>query len=113
MLPVYCWDCLGNDHGQWGQKGRKKMSPSILSTSGVQEPPAHIPWGKAGTRLSVTLDRMEGPTCSFPSPLGEGQGLHSRTDSPIARRNVASDFTSHRWQHKVDIFCGADRVKRE
>ena len=35
---------------------REKMSQLIPDTSGVQESPAHIPWGEGGTRPSFPLD---------------------------------------------------------
>lgn len=34
----------------------EKMSQLISDTSGVQESPAHIPWGEGGTRPSFPLD---------------------------------------------------------
>lgn len=51
MLPIRHRDCLGQDCGQWGQKGREKMSQSILDTSGVQDLLAHIPLGGGGAGL--------------------------------------------------------------
>lgn len=104
------WEMTTGNGDRWVGRKCLRQSWTLLGF----ESPQPIPWGQGrrGRALShLGLVRQRGPECSFPRPLGRDEASKAELPSAACQRNVASDFTSHSWQHTVAIFLWCRQSK--